>query len=466
MCSHVETTHRARGLRALVVLAAAAAGAGVAACGSAKGATGGAGATGATGALPTSPTSPIAGAAAAPLDPSDPYGDSPRVVIDPRGKAIVVWEGKQAMWSSLFDPATGWSAATRLGAPAALVDPFETPADLLQLQIDADGNVTAAWQIASSGWVVKRSVAGAAWKDLPAPPSGGKFVAGPHGSLAVVGIARPYSPNAQLIVSRYDPAGGWSAAETLAQAPTQLSDRATNAEQVIASDGTLFVDWGMPITGPLNPTCCVRVFERYVPGSGWTGPTKVEMGALGSLYADDHGGVLSLGAASIAAPDGGYVNLIASRYFSAGAWGPLEEVPFSGEEQAEAVGRSGVGLAVAIESGMSAAYFTPGGGWKRVDLPTVHPSYIPLNVGVDAKGTGVVAWVAFAPEPLGYIPHLFCARYAADTGWTPPVQVDADGASKVDAFPVLANNDDGTAVVVWPHRVDADHSAIWAAPLP
>jgi hypothetical protein len=172
---------------------------------------------------------------------------------------------------------------------------------------------------------------------------------------------------------------------------------------------------------------------------------------------------------------------IASRLFASGAWtaGPT----FTAMDVTDSAKAAGGGHFMTVWTEYTSKVRTVYGSLmsaQSVDLDTDYTVESDPLVGMDAQGRAVVAWTeqtdsanaSGSTDPSRWpLKHVFYARYAPDTGWTAPMQIDGDdGFSHGSILSDLAVNDSGTAMALWVENgattILGTNPSLWAAVLP
>lgn len=160
--------------------------------------------------------------------------------------------------------------------------------------------------------------------------------------------------------------------------------------------------------------------SRFVPGTGWSAPTKLESGA-----------------GSTDQPE-------------------LAIDPVSGHAVAVWTQQSSAGPYV-----VWASQYTPAGGWAQaVQLPTTERS-AHARVGIDASGNAMAVWTQL---PATGRASIVASRFTAGQGWAAPVRVGiALGNGEFEGFPSIAMSPAGDAGVIWTNTFTIPvKTSVWA----
>ena len=371
------------------------------------------------------------------------------LAMDAQGNGTTVWrDGDARFW---------WTRVLRGSGLTDSAVLAETQSQTGSFVADRDGNLTFILT-RNGASVFRRYVPNQSWSDLPSPGSTlGWLDAGPGGQLITVFGATDDAQKKRLVVQRYGPSSGWSAPDTLAEIAE------TN---VIGLDAAIYADGSALVTWTSTQGAIPQAYERFVPGTGWTGVKTTDiLGGTSHLLSNDQGGAMLLTFSSDANQQP--THTLTSRSFGPEGLGAAQTVALDSTQfYASAMGKNGAAI-VAWKGpvGVRAHYFSPSGGWTSIDVPGSDSagSAGPPLVGIDAQGRAVVAWGA-GVGARGYNAHVFSARYAPASGWTSSTQVDSDGAA---FYGPLLVNDAGDAMLGWSQDAsDTANGTHWVKLLP
>jgi len=363
--------------------------------------------------------------------------------------------------ASRYTKAGGWSTGVDIASVSTDVQ------HRISAALGDDGTAVVAWLQPSAGkdsaWYVRQSPGGA-WSSpalIEADDNDGvrsvKVVADAAGTVTAV-----WNTGASLRPRTF--ASRLSAGSTVWSSPVELgltnNGGSIDPGVAVASDGRVqvaFVDYDA------SNNTRVMVANRYVPGTGWSGP-QILM-SQSTTY------IMTLGNVAIA---GGYAAVayqavptagaggrtMVSRWSPAGGWGTPDELPVgsagsvtpSGARQV-AVDASGRTSVVWDQTGfvggnpVSEVYFaeaTPGNGFGAVERlgPALGYSAGPV-IAADALGNLVVAWSARFTDLSG-LRRPVGGTWGATLSWeTLPAESDRWGPAG------FALGADGDAAVAW-----------------
>lgn len=448
---------------------------GCAACGNPSGgASPAGGATSGTGGSFAPPpgitTAAVTGAALVPVDyhTDDPDAITASLIVDSRGHAhlALCYAGASddanappyqiALFG--FDPATGWTAA---GAVPSASSPH--------LAVDNQDTATLVWSGIDGSPGFMRYAPGAGWSALDGPPMTFAYdpaspaVAGRDGLLVVAAAsAEPYSLSASVL----DPSNGWSqqilASESAPAAPLPSLVSLGGVTIAGPADGYPIVAWTQTVQATVSTETTAQVYALS-SSTGWSTPTAFPADCEnGSIWAGKTGSVVALGVNSTG--DGGADSGFTICRFDNGTW-TEQEIPVAiGSLESLRLATDGGAVVLVWDDDPTrfvfrSIYVTPT-RWSAIDLPAQPYRRVgPPRLAIDGQGRVVAAWAVTVPtegvagQPgaiRGGVTHLFYARYAPGSGWTPPTQIDGDdGLQLLGAIYDLAINESGVAMVVW-----------------
>ena len=297
-------------------------------------------------------------------------------------------------------------------------------------------------------------------------------------ALAVWLTLQPNTLSASdLVASRYDPASGWSAPQTL---EARLGDVTRFELAMEASTGRAAVLWSQA-----SDTSTSAAWSRHFdPAGGWTPvqplSTPTGMVAVMSVGLDVQGNAV----AAWSQLDGSRFNIWGSRGNAAGTWGTpqllenIDELSRIDGNPRIAVAPQGDAVVVWQASGGTLANrgtwtnrYTAGSGWGTASqLVSVSGGSAP-DIAMDGNGNAVMVWsqidVVSATEMYALIQ---AKRYQAGA-WGPPLQVARTlGANSVLSTVHVRMNPVGAALVAWGQGDESIRATIaapgagWPAP--
>ncbi|WP_394841989.1 hypothetical protein LZC95_33550 [Pendulispora brunnea] len=348
---------------------------------------------------------------------------------------------------------------------------------------DGDGNATAvlAAPIQRSSEVTLmpwryRGTEG--WAELPSVPADRTseypplMLGGAGGRAVHVKILKEERgaepPIHRIVVSRYEPAAGWSSPEVLDE--TTYAYGITQPRAALGGDGSVLVVWNHHES---SSDVGAIVFRHFDAAAGWTARAPMPMALPDRLLADGHGGMLALT----------YLHdrkTLLLQPFGANGWGEAKtiatEITSLSNGGADhhcnaAMSKGGAAMVTWSEWGrVRAAYFSQADGLKLLDVPAPEGQsssggYAPL-VGLDAQGTATVVWNANPPDSR--MPNwrdTVYARYNPAKGWTAVARIESQ--RNLDSAPLdLAVSDAGPGAVMWTEGAKDVPISYWVATLP
>lgn len=293
--------------------------------------------------------------------------DSPRLAIDARGGAMVVWRQFDAsvsrnIWASRCLPGEAWGAAELVGREGAgtAFDP--------QLALDPKGNAFVLWVLPGGrqGCVwTNRCVVGRGWETPVALDSGRsgdvvepQLVCNGRGDALAVWCQRQGAHYA-VWVCRHAPAFGWGAAMRLG---LDLSSSASTPQVALNARGEAVVTWDQ-FGGPSRGIWVTR----FAPGAGWTMAVPLTGGDDGDAHS------------------------------------PRVAIDARGDAVALWVQSCGV------QVGICASAFSPRRGWDlpaRVKRSDADSLAVP-QLAMDADGHAVAVWMQSEPSGFAVVASAF-----------------------------------------------------------
>jgi len=361
-----------------------------------------------------------------PIDTS-PTADAyrPELGIDPRGNAVVVW-GQSVGFSAIQD-----LNVSRYDADANV---WSTPSELENETGD------------TSGYTVEMSLNGSAlvlWhQNLP-------------------GDVSPYS-----VRSRYfdNDSKSWGTAQSIQYA---VAGHGFLGDVAFDANGLATAVWRQHATGSVSSDAIVHA-NRFIPGSGWQGPTPLEVeggeaSPRATVLLDDAGNALVVW--------GQYTNPyseLKSNYFAIGSgWQGVRTV--SGDN------RSGLGFGILSGLAESTGRFTvawsqsgdawanqfdPVDGWAAPELLDTSDAgraqYV--RVAGDPNGNAIAVWSQRDDPTIR--DDLWYNRYVNGVGWMGAQLLETDDTGRASSVNVRVDRQ-GRAVATWIQQEATDRYDVW-----
>jgi hypothetical protein len=346
----------------------------------------------------------------------------PSVGLDASGRGLLVWEEQPDPGRS-FGLATTWSLAAGPAAPTQLIDynPNSAATYGPLFAAHADGRAIAIWGFAAGRGVNVGSYRydpGTGWATSPVSLEWDPNATGPVG-LVEARVALGAGGEAFTTFAHSGKA--WANRSTLdlpRGTVSPLGDRSSWTPGIaVDASGNAVAAWNEHVSETEERT----VADRYVAGSGWTGPVTVA-----STLADD-----------VEAP------------YGAGA--PVRPIYTSS-------GRACVTWLpnAPSQASVRAACWT-GSAWETpvaIDVPTAGESK-GLELAADGGGNLVAVW----SRSDGVTEHVYANRYVARRGWTGPTQLDS-GSGGDATTPSVGLDASGNGIAVWSESEGAYRSIL------
>jgi uncharacterized protein YheU (UPF0270 family) len=259
-----------------------------------------------------------------------------------------------------------------------------------------------------------------------------------------------------LVVSRYDPASGWSAPQTL---ESRLADVTRFELAMDAASGRAVVLWSQA-SDTINSSAWARHFD---PAGGWT-PVQALSTATGVVDVMSVG--MDLQGNAVAAwsqLDGSRFSIWGNRGSADGTWGSaqlLENMDELGRVDGNpriAVAPQGDAIVVwqasggtLVNRGTWTNRYTAGSGWGTAgQLVSVSGGSAP-DIAMDANGNAVMVWSQIDAVSATEMYALIQAKRYQAGGWGLPLQVARElGANSVLSTVHVKVNAAGAALVAW-----------------
>jgi len=330
--------------------------------------------------------------------------------------------------------------------------------------MDPAGNSIAAWMHQEGPFtdiVVNRYQAGTGWSVSQHLPMVNRFSTDPRVAMDRFGNAIVVWANADdasftrysIYAARFVAGSGWGVPELLENDDV---DTAYLPQISMMPDGEAMVIWVQD--GVSQSSGSVRAV-RYVVGSGWTSPVRIDLPATTfpkdypRIAVSSNGTAVALWQQHTA---GNNPNLVSSRYTPAGGWSAeaLVENDDTGfvVNPSLAMDDSGNAFAVWTQavSGRNNVYANrlPGSGsWGTpVELDTnVNDNSDDPRIAVDAQGTAIAVWDQY--QAVGHT-GVYSSRLVAGGAWSPAESMESQVASDAGR-PDVGVDANGNAVAVW-----------------
>lgn len=256
----------------------------------------------------------------------------------------------------------------------------------------------------------------------------------------------------RIHASRYIPGSGYTAPEVIS-GTTAAAVAAYGTAVGVDASGNVMTTW-IEFDGTYGHVWSAR----YLVGSGWTAPVKVDANlaedvTYSVLATDAQGNAV---AAWHQTDGGGYYSAWVARFTPAGGWTAPVRLG-SGESFNPAVAAANGGALVAFaEAGASSTQTWTrrwgGAAWgagvqvSRAGVGnTSDAADLPL-VGMDAAGNGLLVWVQ-DQDPSGAVWDLMGARMTSSGTWESPRLMESGGGDVLELD--LAVSTSGMATLVW-----------------
>lgn len=328
-------------------------------------------------------------------------GDIPQVAMDAAGNAIAVWgrwdAGNYGFWASRRPADGGW------GAPELLNPGVTGNLDRLRIAMGAQGDAVAVWLESDAGASrysihANRYLPGIGWQGAQVLESVDQqaydpVVAVDAGGNAVAVWLQTDGTRFNTMAALSGRSAGWDVPVAI-----ETSAQSAGTPAVAASaDGSFMAVWSQP--GAFIETWA----NRFRPGSGWDGPVRIDQGGNGTYNPDV---AMGAGGGAVAVwvqnTPGGGNDIWANRYVPGSGWGTpvrMEETSLPANLPRVAVDAAGNALVVwHQDEGASSTTWAarlPVGGAPR-DARRIG-SAIPVDsnapfVAIDGSGGGIAIW--------------------------------------------------------------------------
>jgi hypothetical protein len=387
-------------------------------------------------------------------------GDRSQITVGPNGEAIAAWveyssgAGEQ-VWSSRYSPDTGWGRPERIDTVGA------REVKRVAVAFDDEGSAIATWRqwdtwsstsiwanrySPTTGWEVAQQVGA-----YPQP----SFDIEDRMSLAVYpdgSAVLAWSDSADLRACRFDPATGWTTAETVHRGIS------TTEPYLLTGPGSTAVLLWTDYDGERQNI----LSAQYDPTSGWGSPELVDTEDHGSAtkpraVVDRSGNVTAVWQQSDSLRD----NVWANRYTPGEGWGTARRIEASnaGDATAPRLGVDAIGNVLAVwqqsdgeQTRALSNRYTVTGGWGVAEVLGAHleGNAFEPDVVIDANGNAIATWILAQRETR----HVAVSRFTATTGWE--AQEDLARGSGLGTVTSLGIGRDGRAFAIWHEWPDGE----------
>jgi len=328
----------------------------------------------------------------------------PQVAVDPSGNATAVWHGAQMGSSDFliggnrFVPGAGWGTVGLLGEPA------DARGSDARVTVDRSGSATAVWsqfEGINHHTRANRFIPGVGWGTpviLGTDADGLAGYAPRVVSDSAGAVTAVWSQNANsrssLWFSRFVTGSGWTSASLVETAHTGESD---TPQIAVDGAGNVTVVWFQAdaVFGHVWA-------NRYVPATGWETATQIDASSgsasSASVAVDSSGQAIAVWVQGT----GGIFSLWSARFVPGSGWGAPTRVQADEgfpSNAAVAVDPAGNALAVWQQSGATRENiwvnrFVPASGWGTATLLEADDSRYAVfpQIAFDPSGNALAVW--------------------------------------------------------------------------
>jgi len=391
--------------------------------------------------------------------------DTPSVVLEDNGDAIVVWRSYSPsydIWANRYVAGSGW------GTPE-LIETNANNAYSPQIAGDANGNAIAVWQQSDGTKVsiwANRYVAGSGWgtAELIETDDAGD-ASFPHivfdGSGNAIAVwTQSDGTNVNTVTNRYTAGSGWGSAGIIDSENLGFVDDTWIAA---SKNGDAIAMWRQYDGSHFNMWA-----NRYDAANGnWDGAEKIENMDAGHTYdariaMDSSGNATAVFTYS----DIPYFRIYANRYVAGSGWTGTVPIDTGTEDCVlpwATMDDNGNAQVIWQCSGTSiwANRYTAGSGWgtpESIDNQTGFLGEEWAQLAGDTHGNAIAIWI----QDDGTAGSLWANRYVAGSGWKGAERIENDDTNYVYNYGVssLAINGRGQAMAVW-RQIDGSKDSIW-----
>ncbi len=401
------------------------------------------------------------------------------------------------VWARIYDKASQmWDSPTLLGNTQSNDLVVFSFLDDFHLGVDESGAVLAVWLAKDTNGIEQlfsnRYLPGQGWEANATILNGETiqterigFAMAPNGmALAAWSQEDPTTSSFHIHSSSYDPTSGWGGSTLIGKkaVPGEFEFFPKLAMNAAGDAMVIYNRFDPTLVGPPERTWS----NRYLAGSGWQQPERVEdIPFVPRLFEgfevqlDEQGHAI---AAIWKFDFSGEERLLAVRYVAGSGWqapqtlnAPFDSGSLGGVQLDLKMDRMGNAFLAAPQIDKISARFilwvyrfdANAGDWDagtRVDDPALGNLGLPINpcctpprefspLGVDAAGN---AMIVFAQENAGDpFQHVLANRYLSGQGWQGPQPIDAAAPPiRIWDFPRIVTDRRGRLHVFWSHLDD------------
>ncbi len=407
------------------------------------------------------------GTAAAIETGNDGDAADPQIAMDANGNGLAVWRQSDGtrnnIWANRYTHGTGWGTAALIetdnaGDADSPQVVFDAIGDALVVWRQSDGTHTSIWSkryTAGTGWGAALLLEADNANDAHSP----QIASTANGTAVVVWVQTNGSSYNTIRANRYTPGTGWGTAVAI---DTDSAGYASDPQIAMDANGNAVAVWSKSDGTRFN-----IVANRYSVGTGWGTAALIETNNVGSAYGpqvalDTNGNALAVWVQF----DGENNKIVANRYTNGSGWGTptLIETGNAANAIAPQLAFDAGGNALAVWSQYNGTRYniwsnryTDGIGWGTAALIETddagHAS--DPQIAFDASGNALAVW----RQSDGARTNILANGYTSGTGWGTAVLVESDNGSADK--PQIASEADGNAMVVWPQH-DGTRFNLWA----
>jgi len=340
-----------------------------------------------------------------------------------------------------------------------------------QVSVNPDGNALAVWQHQASVppgatiWASSYTAAGGWYKAERIDPRDISNATNPQIAIDPAGNAlavwQEDLGSSGIWQNRYTRDSGWIFYNGI------VSSGAANPQVALDPAGNALAVWQQTVN--FNRDTRLDIWaSRYTPAGAWGAPERIEASNAGNatnaqVELDQQG----KGIAIWEQFDGTRWSIWANRYTPSGGWSTAQRVESNGAGDARrpriASDRNGNCLAAWIHSDGTrfnawSNRYTPGGGWGTPELIEENDGdAIQLQIAVDPNGNALAVWLQSEGTHL----DLWSNRYTQQGGWGTAELLETSGNKAY--LPQVAADARGNGLVVWYQSGDTPtRNDIWA----
>jgi Bacterial Ig-like domain len=334
-----------------------------------------------------------------------PFADFSRMVVDADRRVTALWLAGGQLWARQRPEAGDWGSPVRIDDAGAdeiydlAIASGDSAAVIItwaQTESGSGGDATRIFSrrfTAATGWEPAQLVVQSA-----ADHASLNLAMRPDGSGALAWYETTSNTNA-IMVSRFDPATGWTSAQRIDTATGALSP----AVMKVSDGGVVIAAWSQVMTGPGGD-----VFSaRYTPATGWSTPVHLSVG------------------------------------FTLQGISTLSSLDVAADGRAVATWQQGISVFPYI----AASYYTPGQGWtapERIENGPGNSSS--ARVAIDHLGVAHAVWL----QAISGAGHVHASRRDPTTGtWSTPKAISNIVGTAAAFSAVVTIDRSGNALAAW-----------------